>query len=132
MSSILHRSLVCVALGTWICRSASADDVVHVLIARPETRIIEDCDDGVIRVRTQSNRSIMINGRPIISNSLKAALDDIYRTRAERAVYVESDADVSFASIASVMAVLKSIPNLYIVLVTDKIRSARCFTFKVR
>lgn len=132
MSLPSHRSLVCLVLAAGICQFARADDAVRVLIARPETRIIEDCDYGVIHVRTQSNGSITINGRPVGSSSLKAALDDIYRTRVERVVYFGSDADVPFASVASVMVVLKSIPNLYIALVTDKIRSARCFTFKVR
>ena len=114
------------------CLSASAEDVIGVLIAKPDIRAINACGDGFeIHLRTHSNGSISINGRPIALKSFKSQLDEIYSTRAERVVYFESDADVPFASVASVLAVCKSIPNLHVVLVTDKIRSAPCLTFQV-
>jgi len=129
MSPFLHRSLVCAALAAGLCVPANAEDIVRVLIARP----VRDCgDDFPIHVRTHLNGAVTINRRPVASNSFKSELDEIYKTRAERVVYFESDADVAFASAASVLAVFKSIPGLYIALVTDKIRSAPCFTFKIR
>ena len=107
---------------------STAQRVLSVLIARPATRPIEDCDYGLVRLRAHSDGSVAINGERLAPNTLGAMLNKIYVKRAERVIFFEADPDVDFGRVVSLIEALKGVPALYVAMVTDTTRSARCFS----
>lgn len=60
-------------------------------------------DTRTVVIQVNKNGAIMVNQDPIEESRLGARLEDIFKTRAERVVFVEGDPDLQYQSVARVI-----------------------------
>jgi hypothetical protein len=106
-----------------------------------------DLGDRAIFLHISSNR-LSINSQEVDRRGLAVRLAEIYRTRAERVLYLSADDDVSFQVVADVVDIVQHLPdgtalgvplpqglketggnrNVLVELVTQRAVDARCRT----
>ncbi|MDP2998379.1 MAG: biopolymer transporter ExbD [Bryobacterales bacterium] len=64
-------------------------------------------DLRTVVIQINKDRSILINNEPTDENRLGARLEDIFKTRAERVVFVKGDPDLEFQSVARAIDIAK-------------------------
>lgn len=64
-------------------------------------------DQRTVVIQINKDRSILINNEPTDENRLGARLEDIFKTRAERVVFVKGDPDLEFQSVARAIDIAK-------------------------
>jgi biopolymer transport protein ExbD len=64
-------------------------------------------DTRTVVIQVNKDRSILINNEPTDENRLGARLEDIFKTRAERVVFVKGDPDLEFQAVARVIDIAK-------------------------
>jgi biopolymer transport protein TolR len=60
-------------------------------------------ESRTVVVSINKDKSLLINQDPIAENALQARLEDIFKTRAERVVFVKGDPDLEYQSVAHVI-----------------------------
>ena len=76
-------------------------------------------------VQINKNGAIMINQEPIEESRLGARLEDIFKTRAERVVFVEGDPDLLYQSVARVIDIAHGAGIDKVGLMTEKVKSGQ-------
>lgn len=61
----------------------------------------------VVVVQLLADGSLRINQEPVIWGNLQSRLEEIYKMRASRVVFIRGDAEVEFSQVARVMDVMK-------------------------
>ena len=60
-------------------------------------------DDRTVVVTINKDHSMLINTDPIVESALPKRLEDVFRTRAERIMFVKGDPDIEYKWVAEVV-----------------------------
>ena len=83
---------------------------LDALVPQPSKKdqpVNQDVLNRVIVVSVEANRSIKINQDPTSLAELGPRLEDIFKTRNERIIFVKGDPNVNFGDVAAVIDVAK-------------------------
>jgi biopolymer transport protein ExbD/biopolymer transport protein TolR len=100
-----------------------------LLIAYDDRRHEEICEDGrLIIVRVLTNGKVNLNNEVEMRPSeLGDRLNQIFRTRAERVLFIEADADLPVSSVAGVIDISQSQVDR-VVIVTPTVEAGYCLS----
>ena len=82
-------------------------------------------DTRTVVVQVGKNGAIMINQEPIDESRLGSRLEDIFKTRAERVVFVEGDPDLLYQSVARVIDIAHGAGIDKVGLMTEKVKAGQ-------
>ena len=68
-----------------------------------------DADQRTVVVSVNKDKSLMINQEVTTEAQLGTRLEEIFKTRAERVIFVKGDPDLEFASVAKVIDIAKGV-----------------------
>ncbi len=80
---------------------------LETLVPQPAPPNQTQADIRTVVITISRDRTMMINTEPIDVNRLGARLDEIFKTRAERLVFVKGDPDLEFGIVARVIDIAK-------------------------
>jgi biopolymer transport protein ExbD len=80
-------------------------------------------DTRTVVIQVNKNGSIMLNQEPIEESRLGARLEDIFKTRAERVVFVEGDPDLLYQSVARVIDIAHGAGIDKVGLMTERVKA---------
>jgi biopolymer transport protein TolR len=80
-------------------------------------------DVRTVVISINKDRSIMINQEPADENTLQSRLEDIFKTRAERVVFVKGDPDLEYRWVAGVIDIAHGAGIEKVGLMTEKIEA---------
>lgn len=69
----------------------------------PKDQKQDQSDDRVVVVTINKDHSMLINTDPIAESALQKRLEDVFRTRAERIMFVKGDPDIEYKWVAEVI-----------------------------
>jgi len=100
-----------------------------LLIAYDDRRHAEICEDGrIIIVRVLTNGKVSLNNEVEMRRTeLGDRLHQIFRTRAERVLFIEADPDLPVSSVADVIDIARKEVEL-IVIVTPAVEAGDCLS----
>src|SRR5215471_3062095 len=81
--------------------------------------------DRTVVIVIEKDHSMKLNQEPITEERLGTRLEDIFKTRAERVVFVKGDPDLDFAAVARAIDVAKGAGIDKIGLMTPKIEAGQ-------
>jgi biopolymer transport protein TolR len=81
--------------------------------------------DRTVVIVIDKDHSMKLNQEPITEERLGARLEEIFKTRAERVVFVKGDPDLDFASVAKAIDIAKGAGIDKIGLMTPKIEAGQ-------
>jgi len=73
----------------------------------PNKEVKQKEDDRTVVVSVDAQRNLKINQDAVTIDQLGPRLQDIFKTRAERVIFVKGDPDVMFSDVAAVIDVAK-------------------------
>lgn len=73
----------------------------------PQPQITDVHDAGTVVVSVGAGHNLSINRHPIAITALGPRLEDIFKTRNERVMFVKGDPDVSFGDVATVIDIAR-------------------------
>ena len=68
-----------------------------------------DADQRTVVISVAKDKSLMINQEATDENKLGPRLEEIFKTRAERVVFVKGDPDLEFQTVAKVIDIAKGV-----------------------
>ena|SRR5579863_7766368 len=77
--------------------------------SRPNDAKSQEVDTHTIVVSVEAGNHIKINETPVDENALGAQLDDIFKTRNERIIFIKGDSSLPFADVARVIDIAKGV-----------------------
>jgi biopolymer transport protein TolR len=80
-------------------------------------------DTRTVVISIDKNRSLMINQEPIQESALQARLEDIFKSRNERVVFVKGDPDLEYRYVAQVIDIAHGAAIDKVGLMTEKIEA---------
>lgn len=80
-------------------------------------------NDRTVVVIIEKDKSMKINQEPILFENLSKRLEDIFKTRAERVVFVKGDPDLEYQDVARVIDVAKGVGIDQVGLMTKKVEA---------
>jgi biopolymer transport protein TolR len=75
----------------------------------PPNQQQNDADQRTVVVSVNKDKSMMINTEPTDENKLGPRLEEIFKTRAERLIFVKGDPDLEFQDVAKVIDIAKGV-----------------------
>ena len=75
----------------------------------PPNQQQNDADQRTVVVSVAKDKSMMINTEPTDENKLGPRLEEIFKTRAERMIFVKGDPDLEFQDVAKVIDIAKGV-----------------------
>jgi biopolymer transport protein ExbD len=75
----------------------------------PPNQQQNDADQRTVVVSVAKDKSMMINTEPTDENKLGPRLEEIFKTRAERLIFVKGDKDLEFQDVAKVIDIAKGV-----------------------
>jgi biopolymer transport protein TolR len=81
--------------------------------------------DRTVVIQIEKDKSIKLNQDPIDINRLQARLEEVFKTRAERVVFVKGDKDLEFEAVAQAIDIAKGAGIDKIGLITPKIEAGQ-------
>ncbi len=81
--------------------------------------------DRTVVIVIEKDHSMKLNQEPITEDRLGARLEDIFKTRAERVVFVKGDPDLDFAAVARAIDIAKGAGIDKIGLMTPRIEAGQ-------
>ena len=81
-------------------------------------------NDRTVVVIIEKDKSMKINQEPILFENLSKRLEDIFKTRAERVVFVKGDPDLEYQEVAKVIDVAKGVGIDQVGLMTKKVEAS--------
>ncbi|MGC9972292.1 MAG: biopolymer transporter ExbD [Bryobacteraceae bacterium] len=82
-------------------------------------------DTRTVVIQVNKNGAIMINQEPTDESRLGARLEDIFKTRAERVVFVEGDPDLQYQSVARVIDIAHGAGIDKVGLMTERVKAGQ-------
>jgi biopolymer transport protein TolR len=82
-------------------------------------------DQRTVVIQVMKDHSIRINQEPIAEDQLGARLEDIFKTRAERVVFVDGDPDIDYQYVARAIDIAHGAGIEKVGLMTQKIASGQ-------
>jgi biopolymer transport protein TolR len=77
----------------------------------------DQANPATVVVHVFADGALQINGQPTERAILRARLDAIYRTRAERVLFISGDDETEFALVAGVIDIARSIDITHVALI---------------
>jgi biopolymer transport protein ExbD len=84
-----------------------------------------DQQDRTVVIIINKDRSMMLNNEPTDENRLQSRLEEVFKTRAERVVFVKGDPDLEFRYVARAIDIAKGAGMDKIGLMTPKVESGQ-------
>jgi biopolymer transport protein ExbD len=81
--------------------------------------------DPTVVVEVLKDKSLQINGQPIKEADLQARLEDIFKTRATKVVFVKGDPDLEFQYVAKAIDIAKGAGIDKVGLMTAKVEAGQ-------
>jgi biopolymer transport protein ExbD len=81
--------------------------------------------DRTVVIQIEKDKSLKLNQDPIEIGKLQARLEEVFKTRAERVVFVKGDKDLEFESVAQAIDIAKGAGIDKIGLITPKIEAGQ-------
>jgi biopolymer transport protein ExbD len=81
--------------------------------------------DRTVVIVIEKDKKFKLNQDPIEESKLGNRLDEIFRTRAERVVFVKGDPDLDFATVAKAIDIAKSVQIDKVGIITPKIEAGQ-------
>ncbi len=81
--------------------------------------------DRTVVIVIEKDKSMKLNQDPIDVNKLQARLEEVFKTRAERVVFVKGDKDLDFETVALAIDIAKGAGIDKIGLITPKIEAGQ-------
>ena len=75
----------------------------------PPNQQQNDADQRTVVVSVAKDKSMMVNTEPTDENKLGPRLEEIFKTRAERLIFVKGDPDLEFQDVAKVIDIAKGV-----------------------
>jgi biopolymer transport protein TolR len=75
----------------------------------PPNQQQNDADQRTVVVSVNADKSMLINTEPTDENKLGPRLEEIFKTRAERLIFVKGDKDLEFQDVAKVIDIAKGV-----------------------
>ena len=75
----------------------------------PPNQQQNDADQRTVVVSVNKDKSMLINTEPTDENKLGPRLEEIFKTRAERLIFVKGDNDLEFQDVAKVIDIAKGV-----------------------
>ena len=91
---------------------------LDALVPQPGKKTL---DSGTIVVSIDMQRRVRINQNPADLSQLASRLEDIFKTRSERVIFVKSDSGLPFGDVAHVIDIAKGAGIDRIGLITQKV-----------
>ncbi len=82
-------------------------------------------NDRTVVIIIDKNKQMMLNTEPITEDRLGARLEEIFKTRAERLVFVKGDPDLEYQTVARAIDIAKGAGLDKIGLMTPKVESGQ-------
>ncbi len=82
-------------------------------------------ESRTVVVSINKDRSLMINQDPINESELQSRLEDIFKTRAERVVFVKGDPDLDYGPVANVIDIAHGAGIDKVGLMTEKVEAGQ-------
>lgn len=92
---------------------------------RPPQKQTQEIDTRTIVVSIDQNRLIKINTTPVEKSLLGSQLEDIFKTRNERILFIKGDATLPFQNVAEVIDICKGAGIDKIGLITAKLEEGQ-------
>jgi len=84
-----------------------------------------DADQRTVVISVAKDKSLMINTEPTDETKLGSRLEEIFKTRAERVVFVKGDPDLEFQAVAKVIDIAKGVGIDKVGLMTPEMEEGR-------
>lgn len=81
--------------------------------------------DRTVVIVIEKNHSMMLNTEPITEERLGPRLEEVFKTRAERVVFVKADPDLEFQAVAKAIDIAKGAGIDKIGLMTPKVEAGQ-------
>jgi len=81
--------------------------------------------DRTVVIIINKDKTMMLNTEPMDMNKLGARLEDVFKTRAERVVFVKADKDLEFQTVAQAIDIAKGAGIDKIGLMTPKVEEGK-------
>ncbi len=81
--------------------------------------------DRTVVIIINKDKSMLLNAEPITEANLGTRLEEIFKTRAERVVFVKGDPDLDFASVAKAIDIAKGAGLDKVGLMTPKVEAGQ-------
>jgi len=75
----------------------------------PPNQQQNEADQRTVVVSVAKDKSMMVNTEPTDENKLGPRLEEIFKTRAERLIFVKGDPDLEFQDVAKVIDIAKGV-----------------------
>lgn len=85
----------------------------------------QDTDQRTVVIVIDKGRKMMLNQEPIEENRLQSRLEEIFKTRAERIVFVKGDPDLEYRDVARAIDIAKGAQMEKIGLMTPKVEAGQ-------
>jgi biopolymer transport protein TolR len=84
-----------------------------------------ESDQRTVVISVAKDKSLMINQEPTDENKLGPRLEEIFKTRAERVVFVKGDPDLEFQTVARVIDIAKGVGSDKVGLMTPQMEAGQ-------
>ncbi len=91
----------------------------------PPNQKNDDANQRTVVVSINKDKSLMINQEPIVESALQARLEDIFKTRAERLIFVKGDPDLEYQPVAHVIDIAHGAGIDKVGLMTEKVEAGQ-------
>jgi biopolymer transport protein TolR len=100
---------------------------LEALVPQPAPPNAKDPADNqrTVVISINRDRSLMINQEPITESNLQSRLEEIFKTRAERVVFVKGDPDLEYQPVANIIDIAHGAGIDKVGLMTEKIGSGQ-------
>ncbi|MGH9488196.1 MAG: ExbD/TolR family protein [Terriglobales bacterium] len=99
---------------------------LHALVPQPNHSKQPKTSQRTIVVQVLDHGVVKINDTPVTWQTLAPSLAAIYKTRAEKVLFVKGDNDIPFALIAHVIDVTKGVdPSIMVGILTPKMQAGQ-------
>jgi biopolymer transport protein TolR len=82
-------------------------------------------DERTVVVSINKDKSLLVNQEPIAESALQARLEDIFKTRAERLIFVKGDPDLEYQPVAHVIDIAHGAGIDKVGLMTEKVEAGQ-------
>jgi len=91
----------------------------------PNTPPPDPSQDRTVVIQIAKDKSMKLNQDPIEVDKLQARLEEVFKTRAERVVFVKGDPDLAFETVANAIDIAKGAGIDRIGLMTPKVEAGQ-------
>jgi biopolymer transport protein ExbD len=85
----------------------------------------DDSNQRTVVISINKDRSLMVNQEPIAESGLQARLEEIFKSRAERVVFVKGDPDLEYQPVAHVIDIAHGAGIDKVGLMTEKVEAGQ-------